>query len=417
MMKYLILFCTACVLLLSTGACSSSDTKPGEANAATLRFWHFWSEPTQKEALKKVVAEFEKEYNCKVELTDLSWNDGKTKLFAAFNSNTAPDVVELGSDWVAQFSAAAVLENLSDDSIDFNTFAAFAQAPAMYKGSAYALPWVVDTRVMFYNKTLLRKAGLPDTPPATMPALLAAAEQIHKLSGGVAGFGANGDDPHRLYKKVLPFFWSNGGRILDDNGKPVLNSPENVAALDMYLSLARAGVQETQRQLDNEFLKGNIGFWISGSWLLSKLQKANPAVDFGVMLVPPFAAGGSGFSFAGGEYLAVNARSGNADLAKKFVRFMTNGKHALEFCKLVYDAGFPADKQYINDSYFQSVPHRPVFAEQLQHAQMTPVHPQWLDIEKIIEDAVVAALLGERGAQETLNAAQNQVLSLLAGAQ
>ncbi len=418
MMKQLLLLCAVSALLFCANGCSSPENKPGDSAAAhTLRFWHFWSEPTQKEALKKVVAEFEKEYNCKVELTDLSWNDGKTKLFAAFNSNTAPDVVELGSDWVAQFSAAGVLENLSDDSLDFNSFADFSKAPAMYKGAAYAVPWVVDTRVLFYNKALLRKAGLPDTPPATMPALLSAAEQINKLSNGVFGFGANGDDQHRLYKKVLPFFWSNGGRILDNSGKPVINSPENIAALDMYLSLARAGMMETQRQLDNEFLKGNIGFWISGSWLLSKLQKTDSTIDYGVMMIPPFTTGGAGFSFAGGEYLAVNARAEHSDLAKKFARFMTDGKHALAFCQSVYDAGFPASKQYINDPYFQSVPYRTVFAEQLQHAQMTPVHPQWLDIEKIIEDAVVEALFGRRTAQETLNAAQGQIAALLAGNQ
>ena len=81
-MKQLLLLCTACLLLFA-GGCSSPDGKPGGGADNTLRFWHFWSEPTQKEALKKVVAEFEKEYNCRVELTDLSWNDGKTKLLAA----------------------------------------------------------------------------------------------------------------------------------------------------------------------------------------------------------------------------------------------------------------------------------------------------------------------------------------------
>lgn len=393
-----------CSVLLVSNSCSSPQDKPTNGKT-TLRFWHFWSEPTQKEALKTVIATFEQQHNCTVELTDLSWNDGKTKLFAAFNSGTAPDVIELGSDWVAQFSNAGVLENLADDSIDFNRFAAFAQAPARYNNGIYALPWVVDTRVMFYNKTLLRKAGLPDTPPATMEALLDAAEHIHKLSDNIYGFGANGDDAHRLYKKVVPFFWSNGGAIFNSQGTPVLNSPENVQALEMYLSLARVGMMETQRQLDNEFLKGNIGFWISGSWLLSKLQKADSSIDYGVMLIPPF-AGKSSSSFAGGEYLAVNGKATNPTLAKEFARFMTDGKNAIEFCKLVYDAGFPADKQYTNDAYFQSVPFRSVFAEQLAHAQMTPVHAQWLDIEKIIEDATVEALFGRKTAQQTLDDAQ-----------
>lgn len=399
-----------CSVLLVGNSCSSPQDK-ATTEKATLRFWHFWSEPTQKEALQKVIAAFEQQHNCTVELTDLSWNDGKTKLFAAFNSGTAPDVLELGSDWVAQFSHAGVLENLADDSISFDRFAAFAQAPALYNNGIYALPWVVDTRVLFYNKTLLHKAGLPDTPPATMEALLDAAESIHKLSDKIYGFGANGDDPHRLYKKIVPFFWSNGGQLLNASGSPVLNSPENVRALEMYLALARVGMMESQRQLDNEFLKGNLGFWISGSWLLSKLQKADSAIDYGVMLIPPF-AGKQSSSFAGGEYLAINAKAKNPTLAKEFARFMTDGKNAIEFCKLVYDAGFPADKQYTNDAYFQSIPFRSVFAEQLAHAQMTPVHAKWLDIEKIIEDATVEALLGKKTAQEALDNAQHAIVQL-----
>lgn len=408
--KHFALLAAVLCTLVVTGGCSSGGDQPA-SETRTLRFWHFWSEPAQKEALKQVIADFEQQYDCTVELTDLSWNDGKTKLFAAFNSNTAPDVVELGSDWVAQFSSAGVLENLSDDTINFDRFADFARAPALYQGDIYALPWVVDTRVMFYNKALLRRAGLPDTPPATMSDLLNAAEQINRLGNGVYGFGANGDDQHRLYKKVLPFFWSNGGQIFDASGRPAINSPQNVHALDMYLDLARAGMMETQRQLDNEFLKGNIGFWISGSWLLSKLQKGDSAVDYGVMMIPPF-AGKSSSSFAGGEYLAVNAKAANPELAKDFAQFMTDGKNAIKFCKLVYDAGFPADSEYIRDPYFQSIPYRSVFAEQLEHARMTPVHPQWLDIEKIIEDAVVEALLGRATAQEALDRAQEAIVTL-----
>ena len=38
-------------------------------------------------------------------------------------------------------------------------------APGMWQGKVYAWPWVVDTRVLFYNKDLLARAGaLPFLP-------------------------------------------------------------------------------------------------------------------------------------------------------------------------------------------------------------------------------------------------------------
>ncbi len=388
---------------------SACGGKSGQDTADTITFWHFWSEPAQEKALKEIIAEFEKKENCTVNATALSWGDGKTKLLAAFNAGKAPDILELGSDWVAQFSSAGVLREWNGTN-DRNRFADFSIAPAMFSGKQYALPWVVDTRVLFYNKDLLKKAGLPDTPPATMSEMLNAAEKIQQFEG-VDGFGANGSDPHRLYKKFLPLVWSNGGYIFDSTGAPAINSAANIEALNMYIALSRAGRIETQRELDAAFTQGKIGFWFSGSWLTKKIENGNPTLDYGVALIPDMKH--TGMSFAGGEYLAVNAKSDKAKLAEKFIRYLTDGATALNFCKKVADAGFPADKSKFSDIYFSTAKNRSVFAKQLERSKMTPVHPRWLDIEAAIENAVVAALYGQKSAAQALNDAQTDIAAMV----
>src|SRR2546425_10345708 len=81
-------------LSLALAGCERNGKSTGEKS--TLSFWHFWSEPAQKQALLGQIRQFENEHpDIHVELSELSWNDGKTKLLAAFNSNTAPDVLEL----------------------------------------------------------------------------------------------------------------------------------------------------------------------------------------------------------------------------------------------------------------------------------------------------------------------------------
>src|SRR5258708_2438173 len=96
------IFCTFFFILSS---CSQTH-KPN-----TLRFSQFWTEPGQRTVLDSVINDFKKENpGIDVEIIDLSWADGKTKLMINFNSQTAPDVIELGSDWVAQFSSSNVLE-------------------------------------------------------------------------------------------------------------------------------------------------------------------------------------------------------------------------------------------------------------------------------------------------------------------
>lgn len=386
-------------------SCSRNDSQK------TIKFWHFWSEPNQKNALLELINKFEKENDCKVELTELSWNDGKTKLIAAFNSATAPDVVELGSDWIAQFSSSGVLKELNSDTFAINKFIDFSRQPSYWNGKLYAIPWVVDTRVMFFNRDLLTKAGRDGNPPLTMQELLEMARAVH-LGNDIYGFGANGADPHRLYKKILTFFWTFGGDVFNERGELALASPQNIAALNFYKELSKVGMIETQRQLDASFVQGKIAFWISGAWLLEKIQNENPKLNFGISTIPSY-ENSRGISFAGGEYLAINASSKNYNLAKKLIKFLTDGQNSLQLCKKINEAGFPADKSYFKNKELVSSEYKKVFAEQLESSRMTPVHPHWLEIEEIIENAVVQVLYDRMDAYSALKEAQTQINLLL----
>lgn len=404
-MKKLLFILLAFVVL----SCSEKEEQVGETGK--LVFWHFWSEPNHRKVLKEIINGFEQEYDCKVETVELSWSDGKTKLFAAFNSQTAPDVLELGSDWVAQFSSAGVLEKLTDDEANLNQYVEFSTAPALWKDSIYALPWIVDTRVLYVNRDLVNQAGITDTKVKNTKQLLNNAEKVNALDG-VYGYGATGSGSHMIYKKVVSLFWTYGGTILDSSGAPVINSAQNVKALESYVRLSQNGLIETQRQLDSRFAEGKLGYWVSGGWLLEKIKNENPELNFEVSLIPGL-DDNPGISFAGGEYLAISKSTPNRELAVKFIKYMTNGKNAIKFSSQIIEAGFPADINYYDDDFYQSHPNRLVFANQLNHAKMTPVHPKWLDIEAIIEEAAVEALYGKKSSKESLDGAQAKLMLII----
>lgn len=413
-------FRTLCLLVACATLLNGCGKQSGDKNSPrTISLWHFWSEPKQEAALKTIVAEYERTHpGTAVQLTALSWNEGKTKLLAAFNSGTVPDVVELGSDWVAQFSSSGVLTDLTSGfSTDTSIFTSSTLAPGLWNGTLFAMPWVIDTRVMFYNKELMARAGLDSsTPPATWADLQMACDKIVSLGGGVFGFGANASDAHRLYKKVLPFFWGNGGDVLSADGKQcVINSDQNKIALNVYLRLTSTGMLETQKQLDAEFALGVIGFWFSGGWLIEKIRAEHPDLHYGIALMPQPAAGvGSRASFAGGEYLAVPRAAKESGGAVDLVRYLTTGTNALAFCKQVTEAGYPADRHFQSDRFFTDDAHRRIFIAQLAAARFTPVHPQWLDIEKIIEDEVVEAMYGRKTAEQALDEARAEIDNVLA---
>jgi maltose-binding protein MalE len=316
-------------------------------------------------------------------------------------------VIELGSDWIAQFSSAGVLSELPGDGNAVGHFLAWSLEPARWKGRTYAYPWSVDARALFVNVDLMKASHWGDSPITTLDDLLTMSDDVQKT--GQTGFGANGDDAHRLYKKILPIMWTLDGDVFDANGTCVLNSPANVNALNLYASLARTGMVETQRMIDAAFVQGRVGAIFSGSWLMKKLKSA----PFRWRALPMPGNGTTpGVQFAGGEYLALAASSPKKGLAKQLIAFLTAGKNSVRFCRQVDEAGFPADTAFTNDSALIADPTKAVFARQLRSARMTPVHPRWLDVEAILEHAVVQVLYGTQTAEEALADAQQQVESL-----
>lgn len=380
----------------------------------TLRFWHFWAEPGQKAVMDSVIADFRKENpSIAVEVSELSWADGKTKLMINFNAETAPDILELGSDWIAQFSASGVLHEMTSEQ---SLKSAFSAAPeyslpcGMWNGKYYAVPWFVDTRVIFVNHDLAMRSDSDyqdgNYNLTSWDGLYRLGERIN--ANGAKGIGVNGSDMHRLYKKIMPQMWSNGGDILDGKGNPTFATKENIEAVDFYVKQLDVGMLETQKNLDDAFKRGKLGILYSGAWLVRGLAKA----EFNWYTVPfPGNNGHPGVSFAGGEYLAINNGSKMKPQAVKFVEFLTRKDNELRLAKAFNI--FPADRTLQQDSFYLKRSQGDVFSRQLQHAKMTPVHPKWLEIEAILEDEVAQALYKKKTPEEAMKSADERVKAII----
>jgi multiple sugar transport system substrate-binding protein len=393
-MKRILFYILSLIILVSCG--KNNKVKDNQIN-----FWHFWSEPSQKKELQKIINIYQNETGIEVKTTELSWNDGKTKLFTAFNSGIGPDALELGSDWVSQFSSSGVLSQIPDSLAKMESYLDFAKAPSFWNNKIYALPWLVDTRMLFVNKDLFSES--PDSWEEILDTLINKKFNYDEKSG-IYLIGQNGPDANRLYKKIISFIWSAGGDISD------FDSEENIYALEMYKKLADQGIVEKQRNLDELFLKGKLGMIISGGWLVSKLQNSN--INYQVKEMPTL-NDHRGVSFAGGEYLAINNGSKKKELALKFIKYMTKGENALAFCKLISDAGFPADKEFYNDPFFEQNDTKKKFSKQLESAKMTPVHKHWFEIQDALELATERVLYHKMSAKEALEKTKESTKSLI----
>jgi multiple sugar transport system substrate-binding protein len=368
--------------------------------------------------MDSLLAGFHREHpEIPVEVTELSWADGKTKLMAGFNSETAPDVLELGSDWVAQFSSSGVLLPLDSGAGVATSHAImqrFADAPrytvpsGTWNSNYFAVPWLLDTRVIFIDDDVLKSPSdtthgshrMDDWDWQTMQSMASAI--------GQHGIGVNGPDQHRLYKKFLPYVWSNGGDLFDSLGHPTMNLPQNVEALRFYVNQLNDGTMETQKDLDDAFVRGTLGIWFSGSWLLPRLAKAT--FHWHTELFPGN-DGHAGESFAGGEYLAINAQSAMKREAALFLEYITRPDNELTFARNVNE--YPADVKSQSDTFYLHRREGSVFTAQLAHARMTPVIPQWLDVEAIIEDEVSKALYKTETPEQAMANMQGRTVALM----
>lgn len=375
----------------------------------TVTWWQFWTDPEIRPTIDAIVTDFEEANpDIQVDITDLTWANGQEKIVIAFAANTAPDILELGSDWIAQFAEAGKLADLSAElSKDSTNFQGWALST--YQGKLWAKPWILGTRVLFVNRALTRQAGYPaDFVPSNWPQLKEAALKVDRLGKDIYGWGSNTAEKHRLYKKYLPFFWSAGAQFFtDDNTYCVISSVKAIDALKMYMTLHDScGYVADQRGIEDAFLDGKIGFIISGDWLLKRIALENRSIDFVTTLIPGPKYPGK--SFLGGEFLAVNAASDKKEAAVKFIHFITSPENQLRFVKANRSAN-PSSRVAQQDPYFADNLNLQTFIKQISSAMAPPVDPDWPFIEDALERAIEDALFGTRKPAAALRNAQIEI--------
>jgi multiple sugar transport system substrate-binding protein len=399
-------------LILLTILTALSFSFAAQAAAAEIEWWQFWTDPAIKPTIEQIVTEFEEANpDIDVKLTDLTWANGHEKIVISLASGSGPDVMELGSDWIAQFAEKGHLTDISDriadDSAEYDGW-----GMATYEDKVWARPWILGTRVIFANRDLLDRAGYDENfVPITLEEMKEAVYKIDSLGPDTYGWGSNTAEKHRLYKKFMPFFWTWGAQIFSDDGQYcVLSSMPAIEALRYYKELHDScGYVDTQRGIEDAFLQGKVGLIISGEWLLKRIEKENRDINFITSLFPGERYPGR--SFLGGEFLAINADSDQKDAAMKLIDWITKPENQLRFCQANYSAN-PSSHLAQEHEYFQNSDHLQTFIKQLRLSRHPPVHPEWVKIEALIEEAVENALFETGLVAEELRIARGKIAEL-----
>lgn len=374
----------------------------------TLKFWNFWSDKW----IGPMIEDFMKENpDIDVQIERLTWSDGFNKIVTAFAAGDTPDVLELGSTWVSQFAADGALKevNVSDMVDQYNMW-----DPVIYKGKYYGYPWVLSTRILFYNKELFKKAGLdPELPPRTWDELYDAAKKISALGDDIYGFGIKVGG-YTTWQTFLPFAWSNGGKVLsDDWKKSAVDSTEFINALKYVQSLTHFSMIDSNLNVRQAFMQGKVGIILDDIGKINKFKKDAPDLNFGYSLfVRPNKLWSKPIQFGGAEVIVIPANTKYPEAAEKLARYIVSKKGSMAISSKIPTL-VPADKSVKDDKFYKEQPGFDVIIKQLQFTKTPPAHPKWVDIQEVLTQYITEVYNGTINAEEAMKEAASEINDIL----
>jgi arabinogalactan oligomer/maltooligosaccharide transport system permease protein len=200
------------------------------------------------------------------------------KLEAAIPRGNGPDLFVGKSDAVGEWSRSGLIEPLDArvPAADLAQFLDGTIEPVRLNGHLYGLPLTFKSLALFYRTDLLAR------PPATTDELEALARAPHARDHYAIAYEAGSFFFHAAWLHGF------GGQILDEQGRPHLDSPECERSLAFVARLPMP--EETSSTVATQlFNDGRVAMTINGPWFLGELR---PGVPFAVAPLPIVSATG-----------------------------------------------------------------------------------------------------------------------------
>lgn len=335
-----------------------------------------------------------------------------TQVILQLNSGRAPDLFLLLGVAMAELGAADLIAPLESFAADWDGWDQYPQAlkdSVSFEGSVWAIPYLMDTHFLYYNKNILEKAGLPrDWSPKTTDEILDAALKIKQSDDSVIPYalyaGANGGNG-TVVRGFIPLVFAHGGQLKDENGKFIIDSCAIRAALDYYYRAYQTDQTVPQEVMTSPqpssamrkaMLDGELGILYEGSWVYGDWRDGDEAFtndNIGFVLLPgngdvtPFAVGGTGNSWF------INSKAENKELAWEFITQFNSVE--TQVALNVEDPHIPAREDAAADPAFQATPFLQAMVASADSLLMTAPDRAFLQVIGIIQNATGLVATGE----------------------
>jgi multiple sugar transport system substrate-binding protein len=408
----------------TTSTQAETEEQPGTSTTSTnadvveqtIEFWHaFNAESSEVQVLEEtLIPQFEAENpGIQVEAVSIPYADLRQKLVTAVAGDQLPDVVRADIIWVPEFASLGVLEPLNELMADFEQL-----ADAVYPGpletnhwqeAYYGLPLSTNTRVYLSNPDVYANTGVDI--PETQDDL----EEI-ALTLVAAGSAAFADNDLSGWN-VLPWIWSAGGDIVDEDittASGYINSPQSIAGVSLLYDLYSTGaipeliVQGGMDPYEEGVATGQYASMSNGPWAYPILSGDYPDFELAASLMP--AGDGGSISVVGGEDIAVTSTSEHKEAAADFVRFMLSADAQTALAEV----GQMSVLKELGGTMVNIQPYYQTFVDQLATARPRPPTPAWPEIDQALKTRLQEAFVGDGDIEQALNDLAHEIDQILA---
>ncbi len=351
----------------------------------------------------------------KVNNTLVAYEALHDKIVAAAPAGTY-DVVLGDCIWPAEFGSKGIVKDISSDVNSLPTSQIFPGALVMadYKSKYYGMPWILDTKYMYANGTMLKKAGVSPASLKTWDGVVAALKQI-KAKGLVKypwlGSWSQAEAVVCDYAQLLGAF---GGKFLDASGKPAFQSGGGLQALEFMKMLLDQGLADpaSTSSLEEDVLKAfaqgkiamNLNWTFQLAASLDPKQSQVSKDDVMILHTPAATAGAAAPGCNGGQPVMLTSGTKHPNEAWEYIKFITSQSVQNQYVAdslPIWSASY-TDPAVVKKAGKQLVS---VAKTQLPNMILRPQVANYNASSQALQVQIQDALLGKKSPQAALNTA------------
>ena len=371
--------------------------------------------------MTSLVEQFNQEHpDIVVEEQIIEWGQYYNKFLTGLLSGDAPDIGIMHLAVLPDYASRGVLTSIEDALPEGfrDVFLKNILEKAYYEDHLFAIPIDTHPMVMYYNKSVLKEAGLVDENgevlvPKTWKQLMEYAKKIKESTGKwgltaettATGAMANERWWMALYAQLGAQFYN------PETGKLSVDLEKAAKAYEMITEFYTQEVAPAPMQYNETesiFINGGSGFNFNGVWAMAVYPETKD-LDFGVTSIPVI-EGGKPFTW-GDSHSFVFPKKDDPEKLKAALTFAKwFSEHSFEWAKAGH---LPVNKAVMESDDFMNLTMRKDFVGVGQYAILAPSVKGWSQIRVEMWEVGQRAISGELSSMETAEILKQKIEEII----